>query len=92
MLLLSPMSKLGSIHIQSCVGFETIEEIQQFLVGINRRLDLFAICPEVYGIVPGCKIEKMDEEYHRLYVYPYTFMSRNSRYNNTTNLITEEEK
>jgi hypothetical protein len=75
MFLLSPMSKLGSIHIQSCRVFKTVDDIQVFLSAITRQWDQFSIAPEVYDL-NGSKPEPCSEEFHRQLIYPYTHASR----------------
>lgn len=77
MYLLSPMSKLGYIHIQSCKVFDTLEDIQLFLSSINRQWDKFSIAPEVYRMNPISGIVPMPDDFHREQIYPYTYCSRN---------------
>ena len=75
MLLLAPISGFGT-NMQKCKAFNTIEDVQEFLASITSKWDTFSVCPELYDVTAGCNVKKMGEDFHRLYVYPYTLNSR----------------
>jgi hypothetical protein len=76
MILLSPLSKLGSVHIQSCKCFKDITDMQEFLKSITRKWDSFSICPEAFELSIFTNVQRLSDEWHELYVYPYTLDTR----------------
>jgi len=76
MILLTPLSKLGSIHIQSCKCFETVSDMSEFLKSITRKWDSFSVSPEAYELSAYTGIKRFSVEWHELYVYPYTLNTR----------------
>lgn len=75
MILLSPLSKLGSVHIQSCKYFETVLDMTEFLKSITSRWDSFSVCPEAFELsIAG--IQRFSDEWHSLHVYPFTLNTR----------------
>lgn len=76
MILLCPITKMGSVHIQSCKCFETIADMVEFLCSVTVKWDRFSICPEAYELSTRTGIKRFTDEWHKEYVYPYTLNSR----------------
>lgn len=75
MILLAPISKLGSVHIQSCKVFNSLIGMKEFLLSIDSKWNAFSICPEAYSLeLDG--ITKHSDDWHRTFVYPFTYNSR----------------
>jgi hypothetical protein len=78
MYILSGLTSMGKLHINSALVFTTIEEIQYYLGTITNQWDRLALCPEVF-IIAGNKILPISPEDHRTLIYPHTYTSRNRK-------------
>ena len=76
MILLSPTQRAGSVHIQSCKVFESIKDMVEYLESITSKWDNFSVCPIAYELSTASGIKLFSDEWHRQYVYPYTYNSR----------------
>lgn len=77
MILLSPSSRAGLIHIQSCKVFKNPTDMIDFLTNVSGIYNKFSIAPIAYLLNENTgHIELCSDEWHRYYVYPYTFNTR----------------
>ena len=76
MYLMTDMENLGTIHIRTCLCFDSIEQIQEFLKSVNGQWEPFSFIPHVFELKSGANPESMSTEDHKNFIWPYTYRNR----------------
>lgn len=77
MYLISDGVSNGNIHIRSCKCFDTIEDIKNMLLGVNRRYDQFSFVFEIYELKNNEKPVKIEDKEIWNEIKECTYFNRN---------------
>jgi hypothetical protein len=73
---MTDMENLGSVHIRSCICFDSIEQLQEFLSSVEGQWNTFSFIPHVFEMKSGMKPEALSIEDHKNFIWPYTYRNR----------------
>ena len=90
MYLMTDMENLGSVHIRSCLCFDSIEQIQEFLSSVEGQWDTFSFIPHVFELKAGMKPESLSTEEHKTFIWPHTYRNRKRKETNERKTIKDD--